>query len=188
MAKSGNGSIDERASIVRAFRKVLVIGILLQTLGLGVVNAAAGEAELAILTSYIGNWQGESALIGGDKPEPFRCRLAVAKGNQTKVTYTGRCSLVSTNLSISGTISFNDERQQYEAAMSSNAGFTGVAIGRLSGQQIKFDLREQQKDQSGSDVRIGSQILLADGRITVNFEVEFNNSGDVLTASVPFSQ
>lgn len=173
---------------MRAFREILLACILSQAIGLSAVSASAGETELAILSSYIGDWKGESALIGGDQPEPFRCRLAVAKGNQTKVTYTGRCSLVSANLSISGTISFNEERQQYEAAMSSNAGFTGLAIGRLSGQQIAFDLREQQKDRSGSDVRIGSQILLADGSITVNFEVEFNNSGDVLTASVPFTQ
>lgn len=173
---------------MRAFRDILVACILSQAIGLGAVSVSAGETELAVLSSYIGDWKGESALIGGDQPEPFRCRLAVAKGNQTKVTYTGRCSLVSANLSISGTISFNEERQQYEAAMSSNAGFTGLAIGRLSGQQISFDLREQQKDRSGSDVRIGSQILLANGSITVNFEVEFNNSGDVLTASVPFTQ
>lgn len=173
---------------MRAFRVLLAGAILLQAAILSPVIATAGETELAVLTSYIGNWQGEGALVGGDEPEPFRCRLAVAKGNQAKVTYTGRCSLVSTNLSISGTILFNEERQQYEAAMSSNAGFTGVAIGKLSGQQIAFDLRERQMDQSGSDVRIGSQILLADGKITVNFEVEFNNSGDVLTASVPFSK
>lgn len=172
---------------MRAFFRVFGAGLLAALMGFS-LPASAGEAELAILTSYIGDWQGEGALVGGDQPEPFRCRLAVAKGNQTKVTYTGRCSLVSANLSISGTISFNDERQQYEAVMSSNAGFTGLAIGRLAGQQITFDLREQQRDRSGSDVRIGSQILLVGGKITVNFEVEFNNSGDVLTASVPFSQ
>lgn len=173
---------------MRAFRRFLATCLLLQAVGLNTFQASAGEAELAILSSYVGDWQGESVLTGGDEPEPFRCRLAVAKGNQTKVTYTGRCSLVSANLSISGTILFNDERQQYEAAMSSNAGFTGQAIGRLTGQTIAFDLRERQKDSAGSDVRIGSQIVLTDGRITVNFEVEFNNSGEVLTASVPFSQ
>jgi hypothetical protein len=72
--------------------------------------------------------------------------------------------------------------------MSSNAGFTGLAIGRLRDGHISFDLREQQKDRSGSDVRIGSQILLVDGVITVNFQVEFNDSGEILQASVPFSR
>lgn len=173
---------------MRAFPRVVSAGAIALLTLFSALPASAGARELEVLTSYIGNWQGEGALVGGDKPEPFRCRLAVAKGNQTKVTYTGRCSLVSANLSISGTIAYNDDRGQYEAAMSSNAGFTGLAIGRLAGQRITFDLREQQRDRSGSDVRIGSQIVLADGHITVNFEVEFNNSGDVLTASVPFSR
>ena len=173
---------------MNAVFKVLGIGLLLQLATLGASQVAAGETELAVLTSYVGNWQGEGALVGGDKPEPFRCRMAIAKGNQSKVTYTGRCSLVSANLSISGTIAYNDDRKQYEAAMSSNAGFTGLAIGRLQGDKITFDLREQQRDRSGSDVRIGSQIMLVDNTITVNFEVEFNNSGDVLRASVPFAQ
>ena len=173
---------------MNAFLKVVGVALLLQLATLGASQVAAGETELAVLTSYVGNWQGEGALVGGDKPEPFRCRMAIAKGNQSKVTYTGRCSLVSANLSISGTIAFNEESQQYEAAMSSNAGFTGLAVGKLTGQQITFDLREQQRDRSGSDVRIGSQIVLVNDGITVNFEVEFNNSGDVLTASVPFSR
>jgi hypothetical protein len=176
-----------QADKMKLFQR-LSVGLLIQLVALGPCTVSASEAELSMLTSYVGNWQGEGALVGGDKPEPFRCRLAIAKGNQAKVTYTGRCSLVSANLSISGTIAYNDEQQQYEAVMSSNAGFTGLAIGRLQGQTITFDLREQQKDRSGSDVRIGSQIVLVDGRITVNFEVEFNNSGEVLHASVPFAQ
>ncbi|MCY1310333.1 hypothetical protein D9M70_605120 [compost metagenome] len=95
---------------------------------------------------------------------------------------------MNATLSISGTIAFNETARRYEAAMSSNAGFTGLAIGQERGGQISFDLREQQKDRGGSDVRIGSRILLVNGNITVDFEVEFNNSGNVLTASVPFAQ
>ena len=173
---------------MKTFFKMLGLGLIAQLALLGVTPAWAGPTELAVLTSYLGDWRGEGALVGGEKPEPFRCRMTIAKGNQEKVTYTGRCSLVSANLSISGTIAYNDTAQRYEAAMSSNAGFTGLAIGRLNGQNITFDLRENQRDRSGSDVRIGSQILLTDGTITVNFEVEFNNSGDVLRASVPFAQ
>ncbi|WP_108397006.1 heme-binding beta-barrel domain-containing protein [Devosia submarina] len=153
-----------------------------------VAPAVAGPKELNVLTSYIGDWRGAGALVGGGKSEPFTCRLSVAKGNAEKINYTGRCSLVSANLSISGTIAFNDQAQRYEAAMSSNAGFTGLAVGRLQGERISFDLQERDKDRSGSDVRIGSKILLANGDITVDFEVEFNDSGEVLRASVPFSQ
>lgn len=150
--------------------------------------AQAGEAELALLSSYIGDWRGEGALVGGDEPEPFRCRLTVAKGNQAKVNYTGRCTLVNSNLSISGTIAFNDAAGRYEAAMSSNAGFTGLAIGQSQGGGISFDLKERREDRAGSDVRIGSRIVLRSGAITVDFEVEFNDSGEVLRAAVPFAR
>jgi hypothetical protein len=168
----------------------LGIGVAVLSMALTSVATAPVQAanEIALLESYVGSWQGEGALVGGDRPEPFRCRLSVAKGNQSKVNYTGRCSLVNTTLSISGTIAYNENARRYEAAMSSNAGFTGLAIGQQQQGRISFDLREQQKDRAGSDVRIGSRILLVSGTITVDFEVEFNNSGNVLKASVPFSQ
>jgi hypothetical protein len=148
--------------------------------------ALAGPVEL--LESYIGDWKGAGALVGGQNPEPFRCRLGISKGNLNKINYAGRCSLVDMTLSVSGTIAYDDKAQRYQAAMSSNAGFTGVAVGRISGDTVSFDLREKQKDRGGNDVRIGSRILLNGASITVDFEVEFNNSGQVLTASVPFSK
>lgn len=156
--------------------------------GLSAAPASAGPAENELLLSYVGNWQGQGALVGGQEPEPFRCRLSVSRGNQSKINYAGRCSLVNMNLSVSGTIAYDDAIRRYQAAMSSNAGFTGVAIGRQDGGSISFDLDEKQVDRGGNDVRIGSNIILIDDSITVNFEVEFNNSGQVLTASVPFSK
>lgn len=156
--------------------------------GVLAIPAKAGPAELELLLSYVGSWQGSGALTGGEEPEPFRCRLNITKGNQSKINYAGRCSLISMNLSVSGTIAFDDAGRRYQAAMSSNAGFTGMAVGRQQGDTISFDLREQQVDRGGNDVRIGSRINLVGNSITVDFEVEFNQSGQVLTASVPFSR
>lgn len=152
------------------------------------IPAAAGPAELALLTSYIGEWKGESALVGGREPEPFRCRLTMAKGNQAKINYSGRCSLVNMNLSVTGTISYNDKQRRYEAIMSTNAGFTGLAVGRINGDRISFKLEERQTDKGGNFIRIGSVIELEKDSITVDYEVEFNESGQVLTASVPFKR
>lgn len=169
--------------------KLFALALTMPMLATAPVATSAAEAELALLGSYVGSWRGEGALVGGDRPEPFRCRLTVAKGNQGKINYTGRCTLVDATLSISGTIAYNDTARRYEAAMSSNAGFTGLAIGQQSGGRISFDLKERQKDRTGSDVRIGSRITLTgNDKITVDFEVEFNDSGKVLTASVPFGQ
>lgn len=171
-----------------AFGKLILVLLVVFSAGTMTNAARAGEAELALLSNYIGQWRGEGTLVGGDKPEPFRCRLSIAKGNQQRINYTGRCTLVQTTLSISGTIAYSDANRRYEAAMSSNAGFTGLAIGQIRGNSISFDLKEQRRDRSGSDVRIGSTIVLNDGRISVDFEVEFNQSGEVLTAKVPFDR
>ena len=163
-------------------------GLVALTGGLA-APAFAGPSELNLLTSYIGNWRGEGALHGAaGSGEPFRCRLSIAKGNQAKVNYAGRCTLVDMNLSVSGTIAYNDKARRYEAAMSSNAGFTGIAVGKINDGRITFDLAERETDRGGNMVRIGSKISLDKGQITVEFEVEFNNSGDVLTAKVPFAR
>ena len=164
---------------------------MLAALGLGAlmtVPASSGPAEVELLSSYVGDWAGAGVLVGGQNAEPFRCRLKVSKGNQAKINYSGRCTLVNMNLSIAGTILFDDRSQRYQAAMSSNAGFTGQALGRRNGDRIEFSLQEQQVDRGGNNIRIGSQINLVAETITVDFEVEFNNSGQVLTASVPFSR
>lgn len=150
---------------------------------------AAQQDPIGLLSSYIGEWSGSGVLQGGREPEPFRCRLSIDKGNQAKINYAGRCTLVNMNLSVSGTIAFDDATQRYQAVMSSNAGFTGVAVGKQVGDNIAFDLHEKQTDRSGNAVRIGSHItLMAQTSITIDFQVEFNNSGNVLTASVPFSK
>lgn len=164
------------------------IGAAVALLGLMAVPSLAGPGEQALLASYVGNWRGESMLQGGDKPEPFRCRLAVTPGNSGKINYTGRCALVNMNLSVSGTIAYLDDKRQYEAVMTSNAGFSGTAVGQQGGNQIGFDLVERQRDRGGNDVAIGSRLFLVGDSIRVEFQVEFNNSGKVLTASVPFAR
>lgn len=171
---------------VKIWLRAFVAGLALQ---MAAMAPAVAQGEIALLESYIGDWRGDSALVGVDKHEPFRCRLGVSKGNLGRINYTGRCTLVNATLSISGTIAFNEGARQFEAAMSTNAGYTGLAVGRTAGDQISFDLREKQKDRAGGDVRIGARILLVgNNSITVDFEVEFNDSGEVLTASVPFSR
>lgn len=151
--------------------------------------AQAGPTEIALLSNYIGEWQGTSELVGGEKPEPFSCRLTINKGNQSKINYAGRCTVTTMNLSVTGTIAFDDATQTYQAIMGSNAGYKGVAVGRVSGDKITFDLSEQESDRAGNAVRLGAQIvLIGSTSITVNYEVEFNESGRVLTAYVPFTK
>lgn len=153
-----------------------------------VTPVQSGPAEMALLESYIGSWSGAGQLVGGDAPERFSCRLTINKGNQAKINYAGRCNLTSMNLSVSGTILYDDAARRYQAVMSSNVGFKGQAIGRHIGDRIVFDLASQQVDRGGNEIRIGAVITLNGGDIVVDFEVEFNNSGQILTAAVPFGR
>jgi len=142
-----------------------------------------------LLSSYIGQWSGSSSLIGGEKPEPFSCRLTINKGNRSKINYAGRCTLTTMNLSVTGTIAYDDASQTYQAVMGSNAGYKGTAIGRARGDKLIFDLSQQESDRAGNAVKLGAQIILiGSDSITVNYQVEFNDSGKVLTASVPFTK
>lgn len=169
--------------------KVTRILALAALLGLAGTGAGwAGPTEESLLKSYVGTWNGESMLVGGQSAEPFRCRLSVTPGKLGKINYAGRCALVNMSLSVSGTIAYVEAGGRYEAVMSSNAGFSGVAVGREDGGQIGFDLADRQKDRGGNDVAIGSKLFLAEESIVVIFQVEFNNSGQVLTANVPFSR
>lgn len=146
----------------------------------------AGEAESAVLRAYIGNWSGSSILRGGDQPEAFTCRLKVTQGRLVKINYTGRCSLVNMNLSVSGTISFNDKANRYEATMRSNVGLSAGAVGVKRGGSIIFKLSEKQSDRVGTPIQINSVLELSGRQITVDFTVELNRSGQTLTTSVPF--
>lgn len=167
-------------SVVKVFLAALVIGVL------SVVSSRAGDAEVGLLRSYIGNWAGNSVLVGGDAPEAFGCRLKVTQGRLVKINYAGRCSLVNMNLSVTGTIYFNDKANRYEATMRSNVGFSAAAVGLQRGDTITFTLNERQNDRGGNAMDIGAILELDHNQITVDFSVEFNRSGQVLTTKVPF--
>ncbi len=146
----------------------------------------AGDAETALLRSYIGNWSGSSVLRGGDQPEAFSCRLKVTQGRLVKINYAGRCSLVNMNLSVSGTIYFNDQANRYEATMRSNVGLSAGAVGMKRGGSIIFKLSEKQSDRVGTPIQINAILELSGKQITVDFTVELNRSGQTLATTVPF--
>ncbi|KQV09130.1 hypothetical protein [Devosia sp. Root105] len=168
-----------------------ILKLLLAAVAMSVLFAApshAGEAETALLRSYIGNWSGSSVLRGGDQPEAFTCRLKVTQGRLVKINYAGRCSLVNMNLSVSGTIFFNDNANRFEATMRSNVGLSAAAVGAKQGNSITFKLSEKQSDRVGTPIQINSVLELSGKQITVDFTVELNRSGQTLTTTVPFQR
>jgi hypothetical protein len=160
---------------------------LLFTAALGVTPAAAAPADVALLKSYIGEWRGTGVLIGASE-ETVRCRLSLSEGNQDKVNYSGRCALAGTNLSVAGTLAYVDASRRFEAAMTSNATFTGIAVGQKRGSGLIFNLRERDQDEEGKELSISAQIHLNGEDIQVAFEIVYIESGDSLRAEVPFSR
>ncbi len=165
-------------------RAIALAGLLLSAAAL---PASAAPSDVALIQSYIGEWRGRGVVIGATQ-ESVVCRLALSQGNQDKVNYNGRCTLAGTTLSIAGTMAYIDASKRFEAVMSSNATFNGVAVGQKRGQSLIFNLREREKDEEGKDLNITSQIVLNRDTIQVSFEVVYVESGDSLRAEVPFSR
>ena len=153
----------------------------------GAAPTLAAPADVALLQSYIGEWRGRGVLIGANT-ETVVCRMSLTQGNQEKVNYNGRCTLAGTQLSVAGTMAYVEASRRFEAAMSSNATFTGIAVGQKRGNGLIFNLRERDKDEEGKDLNISAQITLNGDAIDVVFEVVYVESGDSLRAEVPFSR
>lgn len=167
-------------------RAIALAGLLL-SVGAATAPAFAAPADVALLKSYIGEWRGRGVLIGANK-ETVVCRLSLSAGNADKVNYSGRCTLAGTQLSINGTIAYIEASKRFEAAMTSNATFNGIAVGQKRGGGLVFNLREREEDEEGKDMNITSQIRLTDEQIDVSFEVVYVENGDSLRAEVPFTR
>jgi hypothetical protein len=146
----------------------------------------AAPADVALLRSYIGDWRGRGTLTG-ENTETVVCRLSLHDGNEDKVNYSGRCAIAGTNLSINGTLAYIDELSRFEAAMTSNASFSGIAVGKKQGDGVVFNLREREQSE-GEDLTITAQIALGGGDINVEFQVVYESTGETIRANVPFSK
>mgnify|MGYP001117031576 CR=1 FL=1 len=171
---------------MRFIAKAILVAVV--SSGLSAAPGHAGEAETALLRTYIEGGSGSGVLRGGDQPQRCNCRLMVTPGRLVKINYAGRCSLVNMNLSVSGTIYFNDKANRYEATMRSNVGLSAGAVGVKQGGSIIFKLSEKQSDRVGTPIQINSVLELSGQQINVDFTVELNRSGQTLTTTVPFQQ
>lgn len=166
-------------------RMVGVAG-LIAAVGAYAAPAFAGPAEVALLKSYQGSWRGEGKVVGTEQ-ETVTCRMSLSPGNQDKVNYSGRCALAGANLSINGTLAYNEEGQRYEGAMTSNVNFSGLAVGKKRGDGIVFNLKSRGV-QDDANVEISASIVLTPGVITVDFTATDIDTGKVVSASVPFAK
>ena len=167
-------------------RAVALAGLVLSA-GLTAAPAAAAPEDVALLQSYIGDWRGRGTLSGASD-ESVVCRLSLTPGNNEKVNYAGRCTLAGKVLSINGTLAYVEASRQFEAAMTSNASFSGIAVGQKRGKGLLFNLREREEDEEGKELTISADIALNQDAITVGFNVVYVESGETIRANVPFSK
>ncbi len=168
-------------------RSVLTAGVLASA-ALGGAPAFAAQEDIIALKSYIGEWRGRGVMQGA-RSETVVCRLNVTAGNQDRVTFAGRCALAGTNMSIRGTIAFNERANRYEAAMTSDIGFSpDSAFGKRQGDAIVFELEERTRDTDGKAMQISANMLLRGDQIEARFRVVFVENGQEISASVPFTR
>ncbi|KKB11998.1 hypothetical protein VE25_09430 [Devosia geojensis] len=163
-------------------RIVACVGLAVSAAG----PALAAPEDIALLHSYLGNWRGQGTLHGA-RSHRVDCHMTVKRGNADKINYSGRCAFAGANLSLNGTLAYIDALERYEAAMTTNAAFSGIAIGQKRGNGVVFNLHERERSE-GKDLTITARIVLADGRITVEFNAIFDETGESLYAAVPFSR
>lgn len=165
-------------------KAVALVGIIL---GLAAVPSFAGDAENQLLDEFIGEWRGNGQMTGA-RTDPVTCRLTMTSANQAKVNFVGRCSFAGAQLGVRGTVGFIDASNRYEASMTATPGsYKGRAVGRKVGNSIVFDLKDRNVD-NGSAYDIASSMILKDSKINVTFKVTFVDSGESISAQIPFER
>lgn len=166
-------------------RSVALCGVLASA-GALATPALAAQADIDLLKSYMGDWKGRGVMVGAES-ETVLCKMNLSSGNDQKINYSGKCTLAGTNLSIRGTIAYIDAARRYEAAMTTNASFSGLAIGKKQRDGVVFNLKERDTSE-GQILEITAGIALTGGTIQVDFRVLDTETGGTLKANIPFVQ
>lgn len=165
---------------------VVAGGAILAALTLA-APAYAAKADIDLLKSYIGTWKGSGVTNAAGGDETVRCRMDIKANGDTKVVYNGRCALAGGNVSINGTMAFVAEANRFEAVMSSNTAFQGIAVGKRRGNNVSFNLRER-NPETGAEYSIDADMALKSGDIEVVFTLTEIESGRKIVATIPFKK
>ena len=144
--------------------------------------ATAGEAELALLQSFMGSYNGKGHLVEPDKTTDFDCRLTISKGNKGKIVFNGKCPLVAGN----GGIAFNEAQARFEIAMTSSADFSGSAAGTQSGDAVHFTIVHNSTNKKGETLDITAKMMLTSQAVEIRFDATF--TGKPWTGSLLFAR
>jgi len=178
---------------VKITDKVTQIGLAaiaaLSLMSAAAVPAFAAKADTDLLQSYVGDWRGrgEAKLASTGENETVLCKMSFTESSKSKIGLVGRCSLAGSTLSMRGTVGYIEDKRRYEAVMSSNTSFQGVAIGKRSGKNLSFALNNV-KSESNSAFDIAVSLKLNGDNINVRFDIVHKESGGKSVAIIPFSK
>jgi hypothetical protein len=149
----------------------------------------AAKADTDLLQSYVGNWRGkgEANLASTGENETVLCKMTFKESSPTKIGLDGRCSLAGTTLSMRGTVGYIEDKSRFEAVMSSNTSFQGVAVGKRSGKNLSFALKNV-KSETNAVFDIAVSLKLNGNKIDVRFDILHKESGGKSVANIPFSK
>lgn len=167
--------------------KAAVAALFLLSGAPAIAPAYAAQADLDLLKSYVGKWKGRGVTNAAGGDETVVCRMDITEAEQTKINYNGRCTLAGANISLRGTVGYIDAKKRFEAVMSSNTPFQGVAVGKRSGKGIKFDLKERNPD-TGAEYEINADMALQTDKIHVSFTLVELATKRKIIANVPFKK
>lgn len=148
--------------------------------------ALSAQADLDLLKSYVGDWRGRGTVDRQGNEESVVCKLGVASNGVTKVTLSGACSLAGGKLVWNGTMAYVPEQDRYIAIISSNAAYSGQAVGKRGNKGIVFDLREIDDKDGKRDVSVA--LALREDVINVDLKVTDAKTGRITHAKVPLSK
>ena len=147
----------------------------------------ASQADLDLLQSYVGQWEGRGAMQASGEEETVKCKLNVTTSAPNKVQFNGQCAIAGGAISLKGTLGYFSETNRFEATGTSNAIEHVVAVGKRRGSGIDFTMRPVDPDTNAElDVVVG--ISLSTNTITVKAKVTDPTSGASTTANVPLGR
>lgn len=146
-------------------------------------TCAIAQDDASLLRSFLGKYEGRGVAqyeTGG--ADEVACRIGFDAGSAGKIVLrdTG-CNVAGTNIRLSGTLAFLGG--QYEAALTSNVGFTGRTIGRREGDSIIYTLEDGQlADRS---LGLSATFIMTNGGIVLDMSLISNVSGAITRVRVP---
>jgi len=173
--------------LTKILAKSALIALLSATSFALISPAFSAQEDADLLNSYIGGWKGSGILNRDGNSETVRCKLTITDTKGVKVHYKGRCAVAGANFSIAGAMGYFEEKNRYEAVMTSSTSFSGVAIGTRNEDGIDFELNDRNAE-TGDKYEISSNIGLKGDEIGIEFSVTNLNTGRVITANIPFEK